>query len=57
MPSIIMQKTMTTAAMMGEAPILTIFLKEKSRPKENSVKMTPMSAQVVMSCSSTTDMV
>ena len=32
-------------AMMGEAPIFTIFLNEKSRPSEKRVKMTPMSAQ------------
>ena len=57
MPSIIMQNTMTTVAMMGEAPIFTIFLNEKSRPSEKRVKMTPMSAQVWISVSSTTDMV
>ena len=57
MPSIIIEKTMTTVAMMGEAPILTIFLNEKSRPRENKVKITPMSAHVLMSLSSMTDMV
>ena len=57
MPSIIMEKTMTTVAMIGDAPIFTIFLKEKSRPSEKSVKMTPMSAQVLISVSSITDMV
>ena len=57
MPSIIMEKTMTMQAMMGEAPIFTIFLKEKSRPSEKRVKMTPMSAQVWISVSSITDMV
>ena len=57
MPSIIMLNTMTTVAMMGEAPIFTIFLNEKSRPSEKRVKMTPMSAQVWISVSSTTDMV
>lgn len=57
MPSIIMQNTITTVAMMGEAPIFTIFLNEKSRPSEKRVKMTPMSAQVWISVSSTTDMV
>ena len=45
-PSVIMQKTMATVAMMGEAPIFNIFLNEKSKPREKSVKMTPMSAQV-----------
>ena len=57
MPSIIMQKTMTMQAMTGEAPIFTIFLKEKSSPSEKRVKMTPMSAQVWISVSSITDMV
>ena len=56
-PSIIMENTMTIVAMIGEVPILTIFLKEKSRPRENKVKMTPMSAHVLMSPSSMTDMV
>ena len=46
MPSIIIQNTMTTVEMMGDAPIFTIFLNEKSSPRENRVKMTPMSAQV-----------
>ena len=57
MPSIIMQNTMTTVAIIGDAPILTIFLNEKSSPNEKRVKMTPMSAQVLMSLSSMTDIV
>ena len=55
-PSIIMQKMMVQAAMTGAAPMRTIFLKEKSSPREKSRKMTPMSAQVCTSALSTTDM-
>ena len=37
--------TVAMVAMMGEAPIFRIFLKEKSSPKENSRNITPISAQ------------
>ena len=57
MPSIIMEKMMVRAAMTGAMPIFRIFLNEKSSPKENRRKMTPMSAQVCISTLSTTDMV
>ena len=57
MPSIIMQNTMVQVAMTGEAPILSIFLNEKSSPSENKRNITPMSAHVWMSAWSTTDMV
>ena len=43
--------------MTGEAPIFSIFLKEKSRPNENKRNMMPMSAHVRMSVLSMTDMV
>ena len=49
MPSIIIQKIMVTVEMMGEAPILRIFLNEKSSPNENKRNITPMSAHVWMS--------
>ena len=35
---------MATVEMTGEAPFFRIFLNEKSRPRENSRNMTPMSA-------------
>ena len=57
MPMVIIQKTMVMVAMTGAAPILRIFLNEKSRPRENRVNITPMSAQVFTSVWSTTDMV
>ena len=44
MPNIDMQKMMVMVEMMGDAPILRIFLKEKSRPSENRRNITPMSA-------------
>ena len=44
-PSIDMKKMMVQVEIIGEAPILTIFLNEKSRPSENSRNITPMSAQ------------
>ena len=56
-PSAIMQNTMTHVAMMGEDPIFTIFLNEKSSPRENRRNITPMSAHVWMSAMSTTDIV
>ena len=57
MPSAIIQNTMAHVAMMGEEPILSIFLKEKSSPSEKSRNITPMSAHVCMSAMSTTDIV
>ena len=48
MPKSIMEKTMVRAAMMGALPILRIFLKEKSRPREKSRNITPMSAHDCM---------
>ena len=57
MPSSIMQKMMVMAAITGAAPILSIFLKEKSRPREKSRNMTPMSAHVCTLALSITDMV
>ena len=57
MPSIIMKKMMVQAAMIGDMPIFRIFLNEKSRPREKRRNMTPMSAQVLMSLLSMTDMV
>ena len=44
-PSIAIQKMMVQVEMMGEAPMRRIFLNEKSRPSENRVNITPMSAQ------------
>ena len=55
MPSIIMQNTMEHVEIMGEAPILSIFLNEKSRPNEKSRNITPMSPHVLMSALSATD--
>ena len=52
-----MQNTMAHVAMMGDEPILRIFLNEKSSPSEKSRNITPMSAHVWMSAMSTTDMV
>ena len=57
MPKMIMLKTIDKAAMTGAMPILRIFLNEKSRPKENNRKSTPMSAHVCISCLSSIDMV
>ena len=48
---------LVVVAMMGAAPILRIFLKEKSRPSENRVNITPMLAHVSIDCSSPTVMV
>ena len=45
-PMSIIQKMMVSEAITGAAPILRIFLKEKSSPREKSRKMTPMSAHV-----------
>ena len=56
-PSVIIQKMIVSAAITGDIPILIIFLKEKSSPSENSKKITPMSAHVCISASSTTDIV
>ena len=55
MPNIIMQKMMVTVEMIGEAPIFSIFLNEKSSPSENNKNMTPMSAHVLMFWLSTTE--
>ena len=44
-PSIDIKKMMVHVEMIGEAPIRRIFLNEKSRPNENKVNITPMSAQ------------
>ena len=55
MPSIIMQNTIEHVDIMGEAPIFRIFLNEKSSPSEKSRNITPMSAHVLMSDLSTTD--
>ena len=52
-----MQKMMVTAEMTGDAPIFRIFLNEKSRPRENSRKMTPMSAHSRMLSMSATEAV
>ncbi len=57
LPVSIMQNTMTSAAMMGAMPILSIFLKEKSRPNVKSRNITPMLAHVSMFSWSTTDIV
>ena len=57
MPNIIIQKMMVTVAMTGETPILRIFLKEKSSPKEKRRNITPMSAHTWIFAWSTTDMV
>ena len=56
-PKTIILKMIVQAAMMGEAPILRIFLIEKSNPNENNKKMTPISAHVCISPWSTTLMV
>ena len=47
-PSIIMLKIIVQVAIIGDAPILRIFLNEKSSPNEKSKKMTPISAHVWM---------
>ena len=57
MPSIIIQKMMAMADIMGEAPILRIFLNEKSKPNENSRNITPMSAHRCILAMSATDAV
>ena len=57
MPSTIMQNTTKHVAMNGDDPILSIFLNEKSRPRENNRNITPMSAHVCMLAISTTDMI
>lgn len=44
-PNIDMKKMIVQVDMMGEAPILRIFLNEKSRPNEKSRNITPISAQ------------
>ena len=43
-PVSIMEKIMVSAAIIGAEPIFSIFLKEKSRPREKSRNITPMSA-------------
>ena len=43
-PKSIIEKMIVMVEMMGDAPILRIFLKEKSSPRENSKNITPMSA-------------
>lgn len=45
-PNRAIEKMMDMVAMMGDIPILRIFLNEKSSPKENSRNITPMSAHV-----------
>ena len=45
-PISIMQNMIVSEAITGAAPILRIFLNEKSSPREKSRKMTPMSAHV-----------
>ena len=57
MPNVIIAKIMVRVVMTGDMPIFTIFLKEKSKPKEKSKNITPMSAHVFMSLLSITDMV
>ena len=57
LPNIDIEKMMVIVEMMGEAPILRIFLNEKSRPSENRRNMTPMSAHSWMFSRSTTDAV
>ncbi len=47
-PSTVMAVIILMVEMMGEAPILSIFLNEKSRPSEKSRNITPMSAQRCM---------
>ena len=54
-PSIIIEKIMLMAAMTGAMPIFSIFLNEKSSPREKRRKITPMSAHVWMLALSTTD--
>ena len=56
-PSIIIQKMMAMADMMGEIPILIIFLNEKSSPNENSRNITPISAHRCTLATSATDAV
>ena len=45
-PIIIIEKMVAIAATIGDAPIFSIFLKEKSSPSENKRNITPMSAHV-----------
>ena len=47
---------MVIDAIIGAIPILTIFLNEKSRPRENKRNITPMSAHSCMFSFATTDM-
>ena len=57
MPSVIIAKMMVSVVMTGATPIFMIFLNEKSKPKEKSKNITPMSAHVFMSVLSITDIV
>ena len=57
LPSIIMQNTIEQVDIIGDAPILMIFLNEKSRPSENNRNITPMSPHVLILPLSITDMV
>ncbi len=56
-PSVIIANIMVSVVITGVIPIFIIFLNEKSRPSENSRNITPMSAHVLMSTVSITDMV
>ena len=49
MPNAIIENTIVHAAMIGEAPIFSIFFTEKSNPNENKRKITPISAHVFIS--------
>ena len=53
-PKVVIERIMVLAAMMGDAPILSIFFMEKSKPNANNRKITPMSAHVCMFALSTT---
>ncbi len=54
-PIPIMQNMMVQAAINGELPIFSIFLKLNSSPNVNIRKITPMSAQVLILAGSETD--
>ena len=56
-PSIDMKKIVEHVVMIGDAPILRIFLKEKSSPNENRRNITPRSDHRWMLSESTTDAV
>ena len=56
-PKFPIENTMIRLDIIGEIPILRIFLTENSNPRENNKKITPMSAHVCILALSSTLMV